>query len=245
MSENRYQKHAMIEYLVKNNRENVQEYILGYKTVKDILKETGLPRYAFYTAIEELNPDIPKIKKEKKNEILDTIHKQIMRCIPYEHIEFDAKRMFGRNGAFESYTIDKQKSILVNLLDINGFEISDRTFISLSRMLSWYKRYRIRNDLRKGTETGYSIGKKYDISTSTVYIIKKNMKENKQLLTGTTLLQESILLENFEIYKQYKNGKTKEQLIEDYNIEQWILNILLNSMRIVEETIEDIVNQSK
>ena len=71
------------------------------------------------------------------------------------------------------------------------------------------------------------------------------MKENKQLLTGTTLLQESILLENFEIYNQYKSGKTQEQLIEDYDIEEWILNILLNSMRIVEEIIEDIVNQSK
>src|SRR5699024_8830623 len=243
-SKKRPQKEIMIEYLVKNNRKNVQEYILGYKTVKDILKETGLPRYAFYTAINNLNTNIHKYRREHKMEILSSIHKQIMRCITYEYIKFEPKQLFGRNSSFENFKIDKQKGILDNLLDINGFDIADMHFISLSRIFSWYKRYCVRKDLKKGAETGYQIGNKYNINKSTVYIIKREMKENKPLLSGTSDKQENILLENIEISYKYKNGETIQDLSETYHIEEWLLKILLESMEYVERTIENIVNSN-
>jgi len=241
----RPQKEIMIEYLVKNNRENVQEYILGYKTVKDILKETGLPRYAFYTAIDDLNPDIPKFRKDNRMKILSNIHEQIKRSIPYEFIKFEPAQLFGRSSSFENFKIDKQKGILDNLLEINGFDLSNMHFISLSRMFSWYKRYRVRKDLKKGAETGYQIGNKYNINKSTVYIIKKEMKENKPLLSSTSTTQEQIFLENIEINEQYKKGSTIQELAEKYNVEEWLLNVVLESMIYVEETIENIVKNHK
>src|SRR5699024_11500609 len=90
-------------------------------------------------------------------------------------------------------------------------------------------------------ETGYQIGNKYNINKSTVYIIKKEMKENKPLLSSTSTTQEQIFLENIEINEQYKKGSTIQELAEKYNVEEWLLNVVLESMIYVEETIENIV----
>src|SRR5699024_485996 len=132
-----------------------------------------------------------------------------------------------------------------NLLEYNGFDLSNMHFISLSRMFSWYKRYRVRKDLKKGAETGYQIGNKYNINKSTVYIIKKEIKENKPLLSSTSTTQQQIYLENIEINEQYKKETTIQELEEKYNVEECLLNVLQYSKIYDKETIENIVKNHK
>ncbi|MGK4468293.1 hypothetical protein [Mammaliicoccus sciuri] len=65
MSRSNY-KMRMINYLTQNNREKLSQYIKGHLSVTDICEETGMPRYVFYTAINTINPDITKLRRNTK-----------------------------------------------------------------------------------------------------------------------------------------------------------------------------------
>lgn len=52
-------------------------------------------------------------------------------------------------------------------------------------------------------------------------------------------------LENIEISEQYKNGATIQELTEKYDIDAWFLKVILESIRHVEEMIENIIKNYK
>lgn len=232
-------KQQMIMYLTKDNRAKINEYILGYLNVKDITKETGLDRYVFYTAIEDINPDIPKIRKDNRNEVMQNIEKQIIRCIPFENLEFDVGKIFGKNNKYESVPQYKQKIRLSNRLRINGFELNDFQFVSKSVLLSWYKRYKTREQLSLGEISGYEIAQRYKLNTATVYGIKREMEEEKPLLHATSEAQEAMFLENIEILIEYTKKDDIQELAKLYNEEEWLIKVVIETMQELETIIKD------
>ncbi|HHB0448405.1 MULTISPECIES: hypothetical protein [unclassified Staphylococcus] len=232
-------KQQMIMYLTKDNRAKINEYILGYLNVKDITKETGLDRYVFYTAIEDINPDIPKIRKENRNKVMQDIERQIKRCIPFENLEFDVGQIFGKNNKYEAVPQYKQKIRLSNRLRINGFELTDYQFVSKNVLLSWYKRYKTREQLKLGEITGYQIAKKYKLNTATVYGIKREMEENKPLLHATSESQEAMFLENIDMFGEYQNKKDIKEIANKHNEEEWIVKVVIETMQELEDVIEN------
>lgn len=236
-----YKRHEnldkMIKYLTENNKQNFKDYTFGYKKVKDILKETGLPRHTFYTAIKEIDPNIIEHRTSRKMTALNIIYQQIKRSIPFEYMEFDVEKLFGRNNHFDSYSLVKKRNAVMNKLKINGFDVSNISFMSAKRVKTWYKRYCVRNDLLLNQETGYRIAKKYKLATSIVFTIKREMHETKPLLKSIDLEQEKILIENIEIYDQFEQGKTVQELSETYNLNVWLVKVIIKYVKVMKSEV--------
>lgn len=229
----------MLDYLTKDDRKNYKDYIFGYKKAKDIVEETGLPRHTFYIAVNKLDPKIKEHKNSRKINVLNTVYQQVKRSIPFEYIEFDVEKLFGRNNKFNDYSLKQKRNAVINKLDTNGFELNDAHFMTMKRMKTWYKRYCIKQDLIKNEETGYKIAKKYKIATSVVFNIKKDLNETKPLLKSIDLKQENILLENIEIYNKYNKGATPRELSEEYNLNVWLIKVIT---KYVKDMIKEVTN---
>ncbi|SUM53539.1 Uncharacterised protein [Staphylococcus epidermidis] len=231
-------KQQMIMYLTKDNRAKINEYILGYLNVKDISKETGLDRYVFYTVIEDINPEIPKIRKVNRNEEMKKIERQIMRCIPFENLQFDVGKIFGKNNKYETVPQYKQKIRLSNRLRINGYELTDFQFVSKNVLLSWYKRYKTRQQLKMNEITGYQIAQKYKLNTATVYGIKREIEEEDPLLHATSQKQETMFLENIDMFSEYRNNENIEAIASKHKEEVWIVKVVIETIQELEDIIE-------
>ncbi len=232
-------KQKMIMYLTQNNREKIYEYIMGYMNVRDILKETGAPRYAFYTAIEEINPEIPKLRKDNRDEQLKIIQKQILRSIPFVYLKFDIDKLFGRNGNFKKESIQKQKTAILRRLNDSNLSLNDFIFVSKNWMESWYKKVLIYEDHKKGC-TGMSIARRYNVSTTFVYtFIAKLNDNNNRLIDAVCYEQERIIIENINILRDYRKGKTIENISKEYEIEEWLVNIIIDCMIEIDESVKN------
>ena len=226
-------------YLTQNNREKIYEYIMGYLNVRDILKETRAPRYAFYTAIEEINPEIPKLRKDNRDEQLKIIQKQILRSIPFVYLKFDIDKLFGRNGNFKKESIQKQKTAILRRLNDSNLSLNDFIFVSKNWMESWYKKVLIYEDHKKGC-TGMSIARRYNVSTTFVYtFIAKLNDNNNRLIDAVCYEQERIIIENINILRNYRKGKTIESISKDYEIEEWLVNIIIDCMNEIDESVRN------
>lgn len=235
MNRKPYKRHEnldkMLDYLKKDNKQNFKEYMYGYKKVKDILQETGLPRHTFYTAIKEIDPDITEHKNSKKLKVLNDIYIQIQRSIPFEYLEFDVEKLFGRNNKYEDLSIVKKRNAVINKLNTNEFDINNIAIMSEKRIKTWYIRHCIKNDLLLNQETGYKIAKKYQVVTNTVFSIKKDLHQNKPLLKSIDIEQQNILLENIDIYNKSKKGRTVKELADEYDLKVWLVKVIIKYVR--------------
>lgn len=238
-----YKRHKnlelMLKYLTKDDRKNYKDYIFGYKKAKDIIEETGLPRHTFYIAVNKIDPNIKEHKNSRKLTALNIVYQQVKRSIPFEYIEFDVEKLFGRNNKFDEYSLTKKRNAVINKLNANEFDLKDAYFMTMKRMKTWYKRYCIKQDLIKNEETGYKIAKKYQIATSLVFNIKNELNETTPLLKSIDLKQENIMLQNIEIYEKYKQGSTPRELSEAYNLNVWLIKVIT---KYVKDMINEVTN---
>lgn len=242
-SNNRHNNlNKMISYLTKDNKKNLTEYILGYQKAKDILQQTGLPRHTFYTAINQIEPDIHEKRMQNKLLILHTIYQQLERSIPFEFIEFEIERLFGKNNNFKTHSLTKQRNAVINKLKINGFELDSKAIMTFKKAKTWYTRYCIKKDLLSNQASGYRIAKNYKVATSIVFKIKKQIHSTSPLLESIDLEQENKLTENIYIYNDFKNGGTFSELASKYGVDEWLIRIIV---KYVEEVKDAVTIKSK
>lgn len=225
----------MINYLTQNNREKLSQYIKGHLSVTDICEETGMPRYVFYTAINTINPDITKLRRNTKVGELNIIMEQLSQAIPYEFIQFDDSKVFKNVENFRGISDNYQKIQIRNTLTKHDFDLKDIKMVNIDSCFTWFKKYLVKQDLLEGKLTGYKIAKKLGIYTNEVYYIKKVIANNgKYLVKNISSKQEEAFQQNMKIYEEYIEGQSTKTLSQIYDIEEWIINIVISVFKELE-----------
>ncbi|MGY0683140.1 hypothetical protein ACW7DJ_00495 (plasmid) [Mammaliicoccus sciuri] len=228
-------KMRMINYLTQNNREKLSQYIKGHLSVTDICEETGMPRYVFYTAINTINPDITKLRRNTKVSELNIIMEQLLQAIPYEFVQFDDSKVFKNVENFRGISDNYQKIQIRNTLTKHDFDLKDIKMVNIDSCFTWFKKYLVKQDLLDGKLTGYKIAKKLGIYTNEVYYIKKVIANNgKYLVKNISSKQEEAFQQNMKIYEEYIEGQSTETLSQIYDIEEWIINIVISVFKELE-----------
>lgn len=228
-------KMRMINYLTQNNREKLSQYIKGHLSVTDICEETGMPRYVFYTAINTINPDITKLRRNTKVGELNIIMEQLSQAIPYEFVQFDDSKVFKNVENFRGISDNYQKIQIRNTLTKHDFDLKDIKMVNIDSCFTWFKKYLVKQDLLDGKLTGYKIAKKLGIYTNEVYYIKKVIANNgKYLVKNISSKQEEAFQQNMKIYEEYIEGQSTKTLSQTYDIEEWIINIVISVFKELE-----------
>lgn len=228
-------KMRMINYLTQNNREKLSQYIKGHLSVTDICEETGMPRYVFYTAINTINPNITKLRRNTKVGELNIIMEQLSQAIPYEFVQFDDSKVFKNVENFRNISDNYQKIQIRNTLSKHDFDLKDIKMINIDSCYTWLKKYLAKQDLLEGKLTGYKIAKKLGIYTNEVYYIKKVIANNgKYLVKNISSKQEEAFQQNMKIYEEYIEGLSTKTLSQTYDIEEWIINIVISVFKELE-----------
>lgn len=228
-------KMRMINYLTQNNREKLSQYIKGHLSVTDICEETGMPRYVFYTAINTINPDITKLRRNTKVGELNIIMEQLSQAIPYEFVQFDDSKVFKNVENFRGISDTYQKIQIRNTLTKHDFDLKDIKMVNIDSCFTWFKKYLVKQDLLDGKLTGYKIAKKLGIYTNEVYYIKKVIANNgKYLVKNISSKQEEAFQQNMKIYEEYIEGQSTKTLSQIYDIEEWIINIVISVFKELE-----------
>lgn len=225
----------MINYLTQNNREKLSQYIKGHLSVTDICEETGMPRYVFYTAINTINPNITKLRRNTKVGELNIIMEQLSQAIPYEFVQFDDSKVFKNVENFRGISDNYQKIQIRNTLTKHDFDLKDIKMVNIDSCFTWFKKYLVKQDLLDGKLTGYKIAKKLGIYTNEVYYIKKVIANNgKYLVKNISSKQEEAFQQNMKIYEEYIEGQSTKTLSQTYDIEEWIINIVISVFKELE-----------
>lgn len=221
--------------MTQNNREKLSQYIKGHLSVTDICEETGMPRYVFYTAINTINPDITKLRRNTKVGELNIIMEQLSQAIPYEFVQFDDSKVFKNVENFRGISDTYQKIQIRNTLTKHDFDLKDIKMVNIDSCFTWFKKYLVKQDLLDGKLTGYKIAKKLGIYTNEVYYIKKVIANNgKYLVKNISSKQEEAFQQNMKIYEEYIEGQSTKTLSQIYDIEEWIINIVISVFKELE-----------
>ncbi|WP_312683592.1 hypothetical protein [Mammaliicoccus sciuri] len=221
--------------MTQNNREKLSQYIKGHLSVTDICEETGMPRYVFYTAINTINPDITKLRRNTKVGELNIIMEQLSQAIPYEFVQFDDSKVFKNVENFRGISDNYQKIQIRNTLTKHDFDLKDIKMVNIDSCFTWFKKYLVKQDLLDGKLTGYKIAKKLGIYTNEVYYIKKVIANNgKYLVKNISSKQEEAFQQNMKIYEEYIEGQSTKTLSQIYDIEEWIINIVISVFKELE-----------
>lgn len=221
--------------MTQNNREKLSQYIKGHLSVTDICEETGMPRYVFYTAINTINPDITKLRRNTKVGELNIIMEQLSQAIPYEFVQFDDSKVFKNVENFRGISDNYQKIQIRNTLTKHDFDLKDIKMVNIDSCFTWFKKYLVKQDLIDGKLTGYKIAKKLGIYTNEVYYIKKVIANNgKYLVKNISSKQEEAFQQNMKIYEEYIEGQSTKTLSQTYDIEEWIINIVISVFKELE-----------
>lgn len=221
--------------MTQNNREKLSQYIKGHLSVTDICEETGMPRYVFYTAINTINPGITKLRRNTKVSELNIIMEQLSQAIPYEFVQFDDSKVFKNVENFRGISDNYQKIQIRNTLTKHDFDLKNIKMVNIDSCFTWFKKYLVKQDLLDGKLTGYKIAKKLGIYTNEVYYIKKVIANNgKYLVKNISSKQEEAFQQNMKIYEEYIEGQSTETLSQIYDIEEWIINIVISVFKELE-----------
>ncbi len=194
-----------------------------------------MPRYVFYTAINTINPDITKLRRNTKVGELNIIMVQLQQAIPYEYIKFDDTKVFKNVSNFRTISDNYQKIQIRNTLTKHDFDLKDIKMVNIDSCYTWFKKYLAKQDLVEDKLTGYKIAKKLGVYTNEVYYIKKVMANNgKYLVKNISDKQEDAFQQNMKVYAGYIDGNTTEYLAETYDIEEWIINIIISVFKELE-----------
>lgn len=225
----------MKRHLLDNERKVFNQYIEGSVDIKMILSETGLPRYAWYKAIEEIEPEATKIRKnnieEKERKEVEKICTYIKQGIPFEYMKYDKKALF---RASSKYVTEEANEIIIknrvyNIIKKRVKDL-DHAFIKFDNLLSMVKRIYAINELEEG-KSGFSVSKKYGIFTSNIYRMQKQFHETKKYLIDVNEVTANVILRNIDIYNKSLEGIENELIAKEYEIDKDMVNVIIEVMK--------------
>lgn len=233
------EKDRMVQYLKKDNQLKITEYVEGYLSAKEIADEIGVKRHVFYNVVNLIDPKISDKRKKNRDKILHSVVEQIAECIPYEYMEFDHERFYGRYTPFTDKSVSIQKKKITNsMIDAKCYP-DDFLFISLKTLKSWYRNYLMSKVILEGEVPISRAAKAYKMTPANAYKLRDYMKANHNRILSApnkpvSDKQESVFLRNVEIYHKYIQDHKISDLANEYNINKKYLKRIIESLRYVE-----------
>lgn len=231
----------MKRYLLDNRKKNYNKYIDGLIDVKTILSETDLPRHALYKAIDEIEPEATKIRKQnieiRESKEINRIYNYMKEGIPFEYMEFDKIALFGESS---KYVKETNETILKNrIYHIVKKRIEDveYAFIKQDNLVSMVRRILAIKELEEGN-SGFSVSKKFGLHTSNVYRIQKQFQENHSYLPDVNDTTANVILRNIEIYEKFLEGNKAKNLSKEYNIREEMIKLIISVMKDIFDNIK-------
>lgn len=214
----KYKKHLMIDALIKNEEKLLNDYINGYYSAVDISNHYNLSRKDFYNAVNDLSirtkRQITKERMDNKTMIIDNIIQQISICIPFEQMKFDEERLFGKNSKYHNAKSNYDKKSRANsLIFRHNKDFDEYLFINQKTFNSWYKKYLANEYLKNGELNISQIGRKLNIKINQLYRLRNYVEVNQNhFLTDVPTTQEDKFKNIIQIYNEYKNGYTMQDI---------------------------------
>ncbi|WP_239710642.1 hypothetical protein [Mammaliicoccus sp. E-M21] len=232
-------KEKMVHYLKKDNHLKINEYVEGYLSAKEIAEEVNMKRHIFYNAINMVDSDMSEKRKKNRDKILNNVVEQIEECIPFEYMEFNHEKYYGRNIPFTDKSVSIQKKKITNsMIDANCYP-EEFLFISLKTLKAWYRNYLMKKIILEGEIPISRAAKKYKMTPANAYKLRDYMKENNNRILSApnkpvSVKQESVFLRNVEIYHKYNDDHKISDLAKEYNVKNKYLKRIIESLKFVE-----------
>lgn len=233
------EKDKMVQYLKKENQLKVNEYVQGYLSAKEIADEINVKRHIFYNAMNMVDSGMPEKRKANRDKILRSVVEQIEECIPYEYMEFEHEKFYGRYTPFMDKSVSVQKKKITNsMIDAKCYP-DDFLFISLKTLKAWYRNYLMSIVILEGEVPISRAAKAYKMTSANVYKLRDYMKANHNRILSApnkpvSDKQESVFLRNVEIYHKYIQDHKIPDLANDYNINKKYLKRIVESLKYVD-----------
>ncbi|MCD3220690.1 hypothetical protein GP484_12505 [Mammaliicoccus sciuri] len=233
------EKDKMVQYLKKDNQLKVKEYVEGYLSAKEIAEEINVKRHIFYNAMDMVDSGMSEKRKSNRYKILRSVVQQIEECIPYEYMEFDYEKYYGRYTSFTDKSVSIQKKKITNsMIDAKCYP-DDFLFISLKTLKSWYRNYLMSKVILGGEVPISRAAKAYKMTPANAYKLRDYMKSNHNRILSApnkpvTDKQESVFLRNVEIYHKYIEEHKIQDLANEYNINKKYLKRIIKSLEYVD-----------
>lgn len=234
------------QFLSKNNREKLNDYINGYCTVATLTKEIGVERSIIYLAISDLDSEATTKRKDNKLKLLKELVEMINLCIPYEQMHLDVEGLMGKDSDFINKSIATQKKRLSDLryrrsetqIDFD----KEYEFVLQKKINTWYRNYVINNQIREGVETPYKIAKTYGVDPRKVYEVSTFFDEKPQEMSGKKTRiskeQKQRFLENVDIFKAYEAGTQLPILAKKYDLNETLIGKIISSIEVAKSNVE-------
>lgn len=241
----KYKKHLMVDALIKNEEKLLNNYINGYYSAVDISNYYNLSRKDFYNAVNELSNrtkrQITKERMDNKAMIIDNIIQQISLCIPFEQMKFEEERLFGKNSKYHNAKSNYDKKSRTNsLIFRHNKDFDEYLFINQKTFNSWYKKYLANEYLKNGKLNISQIGRNLNIKINQLYRLRDYVEVNpNQFLTDVSKTQEDIFKSIIEIYNEYKNGYTMQDIAYSHKISLDYVDSIMNSFILAERDISN------
>lgn len=230
----------MYKFLTKNNREKLEQYINGYYSAVDFVKEVGGTRQDFYNAAKHIEPHVTEERSKKRQALLNDIVNQVLNVVPHEYLKFDRKALYGVNKAEKEISNTKDKQRIREALRYSDKTLGDFQFISIKIMTSWYKQYLVYRDMmanphKKGTD----IARDFNMLVNKFYVFKERIEKNpEKILQGVSEEQEKVFKRNAEIFDKYEHYDVSvSELSQTYNIKAEILISIIKAFEEAQQRI--------
>lgn len=220
----------LVMVLEKDKRNIINSYINRYFGVSDYANALNISRQKFYYALKLVEPDYKEKREKIKQDILQSISRQIKRCIPVEYLEFDEEKLYGKTSKYHIETKTKKMMYIKKSLFRSDYkeDLQEFTFISLDTFNLWYKRYCVILELLKNDKKVSEIASMYDMELSRIYPIRKYINNhNGKLLPQVSMKQERIYIENINIYNEFLKGTTISNIENNYKIDESIISTII------------------
>lgn len=224
----------MYKFLTKNNREKLNQFVNGYYSAVDFVKEVGGNRQKFYNEAQKIDPHVMKKRNEKRKDLLKSIVEQILNIVPHEYLNFDKKALFGIVKAKKETTATKEKQRIREALRYSEESLGDFQFISIKIMTSWYKYYLVYKDLMENpSKKGTDIAREFNMLVNKFYVFKERIEKHpNNILQGVSSEQEKTFIRNAEIFDEYDIYDVNISILsEEYQINEDILLSIIHAFQ--------------
>ncbi|MGJ7589037.1 hypothetical protein [Staphylococcus shinii] len=240
-----YDREIAKNFLSKNNKEKLNDYINGYCTAATLTKEIVVDRSILYLAISDLDSEATNKRKENKLKTLKELVEMVNLCIPYEQMNLDVERLMGKDSDFLNKPIATQKRRISDLryrtsqkqIDFD----KDFEFILQKKVNKWYRNYLIHKEIEEKVATPYKTAKKYRVDPRKVYEINaffdEKPNEHKIKKTGVTLEQKQRFLENVKIFEDYEAGHNISELASKYTLSDALIEKIIASIEFAKKSL--------
>lgn len=232
-----------VDMLSENNYKRYNDFINGYITGTELGAELNIKRELLYLAFKDIDPLAVKKREENQLKLQEELVEKINRCIPFEAMNIDLDGLLGQSYMSKQHTVSELKGKVRNKLINSGFELDIKgfQFTVQSSINTWYRDYFVKKDLENSNQTPYEVAKKYGIIPRKIYKYVKFFEENKdedRFIKRVPIEQQHIFVENINIFQEYKNGNSVNEIAKQYNIKEALINEVISSLEIANEKLD-------